>query len=453
MNARFAPTPRHPDIHLFEAAGLPHLFLPNGSRVFEVDEELVGALQTALAGERADVRGILERYGLSAPDFVTDEPPDSFPMRALSLAVSQKCNLGCTYCYADGGSFGTAPRNMPLEVALAAVDGMLRDAAPGERYTLAFLGGEPLANRSVLRAAVERAHALAWSRGCKIGFSITTNGTLVTPDDAAFFDAFGFAVTVSLDGFGAVHDRQRPFKNGRGSFDRIVERLAPLLRSEQAQVTARVTVTADNLALHETLDALLGLGFYGVGFSPMLKSPRGVGELAAAELDLFLAQMIECGHECERALAAGERYGFLNLLTALQEIHRGTHRPYPCGAGAGYVAASADGALYACHRFVGEDVAAMGTVTDGIDPRRQSDWLGARHVHRQEPCRSCWARYLCGGGCHHEVLGRGRVACDYIRGWLQYCLQAYVRLLAARGDLFPPGPPAHDFTAAPTSAP
>jgi uncharacterized protein len=181
----------------------------------------------------------------------------------------------------------------------------------------------------------------------------------------------------------------------------------------------------------------------------MLKSPRGVGELAAAQLDLFLAQMIDCAHECERALAAGQRYGFLNLLTALQEIHRGTHRPYPCGAGAGYVAASADGALYACHRFVGEDVAAMGTVADGIDPRRQSDWLGARHVHRQEPCRSCWARYLCGGGCHHEVLGRGRVACDYIRGWLQYCLQAYVRLLAARGDLFPPGPPAHDFTAAP----
>jgi uncharacterized protein len=453
MNARFAPTPRHPDIHLFEAAGLPHLFLPNGSRVFEVDEEVVGALQTTLAGERADVPGILERYGLAAPDFVTDEPPGSFPMRALSLAVSQKCNLGCTYCYADGGSFGTAPRNMPLEVALAAVDSMLHDAAPGERYTLAFLGGEPLANRSVLRAATERAHGLAWSRGCKIGFSITTNGTLVTPDDAAFFDAFGFAVTVSLDGFGAVHDRQRPFKNGRGSFDRIVERMAPLLRSEQAQVTARVTVTADNLALRETLDALLGLGFYGVGFSPMLKSPRGVGELAAAELDLFLAQMLDCGHECERALAAGERYGFLNLLTALQEIHRGTHRPYPCGAGAGYVAASADGALYACHRFVDEDVAAMGTVTDGIDPRRQSDWLGARHVHRQEPCRSCWARYLCGGGCHHEVLGRGRVACDYIRGWLQSCLQAYVRLLAARGDLFPPDRLADDFTAAPKSAP
>jgi uncharacterized protein len=440
MSARFTPSPRHPDVHLFEVAGVPHVLLPNGSRVFEVDEEVVQALEMALAESSDTVADVLARFGLAAPAFVADDPPSSFPTRTLSLAVSQKCNLGCTYCYADGGSFGEAPRNMPLQVALDAVDGLLRDARPGGRYTLAFLGGEPLANRAVLRAAVIHAHRTARRRGCKLGFSITTNGTLITAEDAAFFDAFEFAVTVSIDGFGALHDRQRPFKNGRGSFDRIVERLGPLLATKRAQVTARVTVTPANLALRETLDALLGLGFYGVGFSPMLKSPRGAGEMAAAELDRFLNEMIACGRECERQLAGGERYGFLNLLTALQEIHRGTHRPYPCGAGAGYVAAAADGALYACHRFVGEPVAAMGTVAGGVDARRQSDWLAARHVHRQEPCRTCWARYLCGGGCHHEAMGRGRVACDYIRGWLQYCLQAYVRLLEVRADLFPPDP-------------
>jgi uncharacterized protein len=37
------------------------------------------------------------------------------------------------------------------------------------------------------------------------------------------------------------------------------------------------------------------------------------------------------------------------------------------------------------------------------------------------------------------VIGRGRVACDYIRGWLNFCLQAYARLIEARRDLFPSG--------------
>jgi uncharacterized protein len=123
-------------------------------------------------------------------------------------------------------------------------------------------------------------------------------------------------------------------------------------------------------------------------------------------------------------------------VNALREIHKGTHRPYPCGAGAGYLGVSADGGLYACHRFVEDPAGTMGDVQAGIDHLRQRHWLANRHVHQQEPCRSCWARYLCGGGCHHEVMHRGRPACNYIRGWVDYCLQAYIRLLEHRPEYF-----------------
>jgi uncharacterized protein len=55
--------------------------------------------------------------------------------------------------------------------------------------------------------------------------------------------------------------------------------------------------------------------------------------------------------------------------------------------------------------------------------------LMERNVHMQDPCTTCWARYLCSGGCHHEAIHRGRPACDYIRGWLHYCLELYGTLL------------------------
>jgi uncharacterized protein len=97
---------------------------------------------------------------------------------------------------------------------------------------------------------------------------------------------------------------------------------------------------------------------------------------------------------------------------------------------------SAEGGLYACHRFVEDEDGAMGNVVGGVDRARQKEWLAARHVHFQEPCSGCWARYLCGGGCHHEVIKRGRPACDYIRGWLHYSLQAYIRLSEKRPDYF-----------------
>jgi uncharacterized protein len=313
------------------------------------------------------------------------------------------------------------------------VDTLIGDAAPGARLNLAFLGGEPLINRPVLQATTRRVARLARARGLAITFSITTNGTLLTPEDGEFFEEFGFAVTVSLDGPRAVHDALRPYKSGRGSFDRIMENVAPLLeRQRRMQVSARVTVTPQNIILRETLDSLIAAGFHSVGFSPLLRSPTGNGEMEAEDLEIMLGQMIACGREFERRSLNGERYPFANMMNAMREIERGTHRPYPCGAGAGYLGVSADGELSACHRFVGDPDGAMGSLAEGIDRHRQAAWLSGRHVHRQEPCRTCWARYLCGGGCHHEVIRRGRHACDYIRGWLHYCLEAYLRLTSQR---------------------
>jgi uncharacterized protein len=202
------------------------------------------------------------------------------------------------------------------------------------------------------------------------------------------------------------------------------------------QVSARVTVTPANLGLRCALDDFVAAGFHSVGFAPMLASPGGQGEMQAGDLEAMLGELIDCGREYERRMLAGERYPFANLDNALRELHRGTHRPYPCGAGAGYLGISADGEIAACHRFVGDQEGAMGSLASGIDRERQAQWLSSRHVHVQEPCRSCWARYLCGGGCHHEVIRRGRPACDYIRGWLHYCIEAYLRLSPAHPAAF-----------------
>jgi uncharacterized protein len=416
----------------------PHAFIVNGSQIYGLAAEAAETLRQALvADDREAVDRLLIQFGITLSPLIDDRPIVSPPLRSLSLAIAQKCNLGCTYCYAQQGEFGGGAKAMSAEMALRAVDLLLRDAEAGTRVNLAFLGGEPLANRTGLRAATEYATQLATAAGVDVRFSITTNGTLLTPEDGDFFERHGFAVTISLDGIGDAHDRQRPFKNGAPSFGKIIARVEPLLAQQRRmQVSARVTVTPSNLDLVGTLEGLITLGFHSVGFSPMLSSPTKSGEMDEASLEVMLARMIDCGKRFEARLIAGVRYPFLNMVTALRELHAGTHRPYPCGAGAGYLGVSADGDLYACHRFVDDSRASMGSVAGAIDSERRNAWLAQRHVHRQEPCRQCWARYLCGGGCHHEVIHRGRPACGYIRGWLHYCMQAYVHLRASVPSYF-----------------
>ena len=380
--------------------------------MFEVDEDTFGQLDSArLTHDGRAIELFLQNLGVDEPQLVDDSAPLDPPLRALSLAVAQRCNLGCTYCYAQQGSFGDVPKSMPLATALKAVDLLFAETNPGDRVNLAFLGGEPLINRRVIRAATEHAQRRAEESRTTVTFSITTNGTLVKEEDSDFFEQHGFAVTISLDGGQAEHDKLRHAAHDSGG-----ERV--------------------NLGLAGTLDEFIRLGFHSVGFSPMLSSPTGKGELDHRHLALMLDQMVSCGEKFVDKFIAGERYPFTNMVNAMREIHRGTHRPYPCGAGAGYMGVSATGDLSACHRFVGDDSGEMGNLEEGIDKDRQRSWLTDRHVHRQEPCRSCWARYLCGGGCHHEVINRGRPACDYIRGWLHFCLGAYARLSAERPDYF-----------------
>jgi uncharacterized protein len=426
-----------PEFHLFETEFGLHVLVADASRVFAIAPELASEIERAAGQGRDAARRALLALGLSGRALTAMEPPRDPPLRSLSLAVAQACNLGCTYCYAQEGTFGGKAKAMPWTVAEAAVRRLTAEAAAGDKLHLSFLGGEPLAARGVLRDATELAAALAREKGAEVKFSITTNGTLLRPDDGAFFERHGFAVTVSLDGIGAVHDRLRPFKGGGASYQRVIDNAIPLLAQQhRMQVSARVTVTPENLDICATLEGLAELGFGSVGFSPVLRSPTGRGQLGGRDFDVLLREMIACGRAFERRIIAGGRYPFANMHMAMREIHRGTHRPYPCGAGAGYFGVSAAGDMFACHRFVDDEARAMGNVETGIDRNAQRHWLAERIVDRQEPCRSCWARYLCGGGCHHEVIARGRPACDFIRAWLNYCLEAYVRLSVQRPTYF-----------------
>jgi uncharacterized protein len=411
----------------FAGGGREYVYITDGSQIYEIDAE---AFDSAIA--RGDS---LATIGIPLPGAIPTKPPTFAPIRAISLAIAQKCNLACAYCYADGGSFGGAPTAMSVDVARAAVDRLFDAARPGDRVNVSFLGGEPLMARRTLRETTEYAAAMGSRRGVSVGFAITTNATLLNRDDAEFFQAHRFAVTVSIDGTPEVQNQQRPFKSGGGTFARVIANIGPLL-ARDVPVFARATVTDFKIDLPTALNQLLALGFTSVGFAPLLSAPNGRRELTSTHLKEVLLQMIACGREFERRVAGGDDYGFANMMDAMNEIHRGSHRAYPCGAGNGYVGVSASGELAPCHRFVGDSQVALGSILNGIDHHRQRRWLADRQVDNQEPCRSCWARYLCGGGCHHEVLSRGRFACDYIRGWLQYALEAYVRLRALRPNYF-----------------
>lgn len=421
---------RHsPEHHLFESELGRHLLVTDGSRIYDLPADA--------HWNESSLQALLERISLPGSRRIDGTPLAPPPLQTLSLNVAQACNMGCSYCYAGQGAFGGRPKMMRFEVAKASVDRLIAESAAGADLVIGFMGGEPFLNRELLRTVMPYAEQAALAAGRSVRFSLTTNATLLEPADAQLMHRHRTQVAISIDGSKEVNDAVRPLNGGGSSYDRIVRGLDVLnTYGRPHHLSARVTVTPAAKDLPGILEHVLSLGFDSVGFSPVLVSPDPVQAFEPVDFDWMREGMIACGLKAHQSILKRQRYPFSNFETALQEIHRGSHRPYPCGAGAAYLSASADGGLYACHRMVEDPQHRFGDIWVGSDKAARAQHLATRHVDRQEPCRSCWARYLCGGGCYHEVDRRGRLACDYIRGWLEFCLSSYVVINERAPDYF-----------------
>lgn len=417
------------EVRLVASAIGRHLFVVDGSRLYDIDgdapinDEALADLLDALAPE---ARRRIDATPLAPP-----------ALQTLSLNVAQACNMRCGYCYAGQGKFGGNARLMPIAVARASVDRLITESRPGADLVVGFMGGEPFLHRKLLQDIMPYAENATRASGHTVRFSLTTNATLIEPEDVRLLARHKVQVAVSIDGPKAINDDARPL-NGEGSaYDRL--RGVLLMFDELGRprhLSARITVTPRARDLPAILEHVLSLGFDSAGFSPVLVSPDPALAFGEDDFRWFLAGMVECGKCAAQAIAAGRRYPFSNFETAMHEIERGSHRPYPCGAGAAYLSVNAEGALYACHRLVDDPAHRFGDVFKGSDVAARASHLAIRHVDRQTPCRTCWARYLCGGGCYHEVDRRGRPGCDYIRGWLEFCLGAYAELRQAAPEYF-----------------
>jgi uncharacterized protein len=422
--------PAAPMFHRFRSEAGEHLLVVPYSRVFDLSADLARAFDQSGADQATFVDALATPEPGEAPlsDVVMPAP------QSISLNVSSSCNLACSYCYAARGSFGGAQdRPMAWDTARAAIDALVERSDPTAPITIGFLGGEPFLNRALVHACVEYAQAQAARSRLDIRFSVTTNGTLLRPDDLALIRAHRFAVTVSIDGDKDVQNRQRP-RAGKAhdSFVLLKTAVAPLLADPgRTKIAARATVTRRDLDLSRCFAAILDIGFPEVGFAPLrMNSARrdDVGDaLRDSDWPLYLDALTAVARNEIARYRNGSGIRLTNLAVALKQIRYGASSPYPCGAGGGYFSVAANGRWYACHRAIGVEDFALGDNT-GLDHERRRRFVAQRHVHAQQACRMCWARYLCSGGCHQEATARTESACGFVRGWLEFCFGAYCEL-------------------------
>jgi uncharacterized protein len=163
-------------------------------------------------------------------DAVLDEIQNR--LRILHLEITQSCNLRCGYCIYN--NYYKNKRNhsnlhMKHKTAIRAIEYFKKHITNTAEPSIGFYGGEPLLRYRLLKEIVSYAKELI--RDKNVGFSITTNGTLINDDVALYLNKERFGVLLSLDGPKEIHDSWRRDMNNGGSFERTLRGLSHLIEA------------------------------------------------------------------------------------------------------------------------------------------------------------------------------------------------------------------------------
>lgn len=351
-----------------------------------------------------------------------------YPLASLAPDISGACNLACVYC-AEASS---QPTRAPMDAnVLEQTWRMLALAEPRVmQRSLRFGSGEPLLNLDRLKqlhALIERD---VWATGGPSPeVSITTNGTMIDDEVAAWLASTGWGVKLSIDGPREMHDRQRRSKASLPTYQKVRKALDALLARCPEQVSAAAVLCRD-CDPEEVFESIEELGVRRIELVPVVTLDPSLRP-SLADHDAYDRFVTDYAASLARESGI-PRAVLVRFRDCVRRVMGYDNQAVRCGAGRNFFGVSSDGGLYPCFRFVGLEDFRMGDVATGIDPSRQRAFQSGagRPSYERRPCVSCWAAPLCCGPCFScsELFGAGEPIEDHCR-YVIADAQAAVRLV------------------------
>ncbi len=359
------------------------------------------------------------------PTFPPGAPP---AFHVLAKPTGSVCNLDCTYCFFlskeqlyPGDRF-----RMSDEIMRAWITQVI-EAHRTPEVTIALQGGEPtLMGLDFLRRLVAHARAVAGPRR-PLEFTLQTNGTLLDDEWCEFLAAEGFLVGLSLDGPAPMHDAYRVDKQGRPTYDRVIDAWTLLQRHGVAtNVLCSVHAANGDHGLEVYRHFRDDLGVRYIQFIPIIErvtpetaavAEAGWGE-RASERPLYVQRG---SGTTSRSVTAAQWGRFLiavfdewvrndvgEVFVPMFDTALASWLGMPssmcifaerCG---GAIALEHNGDVYSCDHYV-EPEHLLGNVTTSTlvelvaSPKQRA--FGAAKADLPRQCRDCEVRFACHGEC------------------------------------------------------
>ena len=355
-----------------------------------------------------------------------------FGIRSLTLNINQICNLKCTYCAAGGdGTYGEPTTQISIEKTLPQLKFFLSSLKPGSRFSISFVGGEPLLHPHAIKAIYDYVVCECVQRDITPIMKIVTNGTLIKGETLTLLRQMKINLTISLDGTKEANDLARPSKDGKSTTEKILAGLNELAKDrgfiDSLNFSAIISKGNENLV--ENYHFFKSLNPDSIDFIfPNDEKSQNIQKKFIEQFNEIANIAWTMGGETElRKINLFDHY--FKLLDS--QIRIENH----CGAGKSYLMVDAKNRLYSCVWDANNKADIVGQ-DEQLDFNTLSKY--SKSLIELNNCQTCWARHLCGGGCMHinrshsgDKHKKNILFCERTRSLILTTLLYYKRARAA----------------------
>ncbi|MBI1786956.1 MAG: anaerobic sulfatase maturase [Acidobacteria bacterium] len=347
----------------------------------------------------------------------------------LIKPASAVCNLDCAYCFyldREADPYKALPaRRMTEETLERLVDSYLFYSYPNSVF--AFQGGEPtLAGAAFFEKLCELQKQYGRD-GQNVSNALQTNGILLDDRWCRLFHEYNWLIGLSVDGPEEMHDRYRFNKQGRGTWQKVMQGMETLKKNKVEFNVLCVLSQANVENPKEVYKFFRSLGIDYIQYIPLAEFDHQGQPLpftiAPEQYGRFLCETFDLWWPDRRRVRI--RF-FDNIAEALAGQKPGNCTMHEtCDS---YVVVEYNGDVYPCDFFVEKSwkLGNIQTQSWAEIARRQTRYtFAAKKTLAHPECQVCEYQSICHGGCPKLRHGRHGQFED-----LDYFCQAYKMIYA-----------------------
>jgi len=319
----------------------------------------------------------------------------------ITIMTTLNCNFACPYCFETRRNINIFP-----EIQEAIINFIIENLSNKTQLHIDWYGGEPLVNKDVIYSMSERLIKLCETKEIKYFASITTNGYLLTEEEAKKLASYNVeSAQVTIDGPKNIHNKMRPLMGGEPTFDVIIENMK--VASKYLIINIRSNIDQNTI---EELDGLIDKlkNIDNINFS--------IKGIVPASYKAYNGKILDPKEFSEKVIKKYKTANEKKIPTIISNIFENNFHRFCIVDSESQFIISPDGKVVKCgESFTDEDRGIIGKYnpkTKRLEIEEAKKVFWDKDPFSYLECRECKILPLCLGGCQMKRKIKNQEACS-----------------------------------------